>query len=52
MNTTSRKRRQKLVRAGKPVNGATGTDSVMAAYGNKRQRSTKDLLTKIVATKK
>lgn len=52
MNVTSAKRRQKLQGQGKPVNGKTGTDGIMAAYGNKRQRQAAAMREQIAQAKK
>lgn len=51
MVITSRHRRQVNKNKGKAVDGKTGTDAIMAAYGNKRIRETAQYR-QVVATAK
>lgn len=52
MVITSRHRRQANKNKGKAVDGKTGTDAIMAAYGNKRRREVAQYRQVVAATKK
>lgn len=52
MTLTSRNRRKSNQKKGKPVDGQTGTDAIMAAYGNKRIREVAQYRQVMAAAKK